>query len=64
MYKKGFKSFIVYVEFLENPFRLSWKSEHLGSISVQIIKNIFIVQILMDFTVAIEHPVFSLVIAS
>lgn len=63
MYKKGFKSFIVYV-ILENPFRLSWKSEHLGSISVQIIKNIFIVQILMDFTVAIEHPVFSLVIAS
>lgn len=62
MYKKGFKSFIVYV-ILENPFRLSWKSEHLGSISVQIIKNIFIVQILMDFTVAIEHPVFSLVIA-
>lgn len=63
MYKKGFKSFIVYV-ILENPFRLSWKSEHLGSISVQIIKNIFIVQILMDVTVAIEHPVFSLVIAS
>lgn len=63
MYKKGFKSFIVYV-ILENPFRLSWNSEHLGSISVQIIKNIFIVQILMDFTVAIEHPVFSLVIAS
>lgn len=63
MYKKDFKSFIVYV-ILENPFRLSWKSEHLGSISVQIIKNIFIVQILMDFTVAIEHPVFSLVIAS
>lgn len=63
MYKKGFKSFIVYV-ILENPFRLSWKSEHLGSISVQIIKNIFIVQILLDFTVAIEHPVFSLVIAS
>lgn len=63
MYKKGFKSFIVYV-ILENLFRLSRKSEHLGSISVQIIKNIFIVQILVDFTVAIEHPVFSLVIAS
>lgn len=63
MYKKGFKSFIVYV-ILENLFRLSRKSEHLGSISVQIIKKIFIVQILVDFTVAIEHPVFSLVIAS
>lgn len=63
MYKKGFKSFIVYV-ILENLFRLSRKSEHLGSISVQIIKNIFIVQILVDFTVAIEHPVFSLVITS